>query len=83
MLQEVWTDVNVELPPDRWLGTIRVRIPGEGVLELDCLGFQKKNPVTGTENDFVFQYGVLNGKTGKWITPIPTVTHWLKLVDRE
>jgi hypothetical protein len=37
----------------------------------------------GEENEFTFQYGTLDGKTGRWLTPIPTVTHWLKLVDRE
>jgi hypothetical protein len=83
MLAQVWTDVNVELPPDRWIGKIRVRVPGRGVRELDCLGFQRKHPVTGAENHFAYQYGTVDGKTGRWGTPIPTVTHWLKLVDRE
>ena len=70
------------MPPDRWAGKIRIRIPGEGVREIDCLSFQKKNPATGTENDFTFQYGTVDGKTGRWLTPMPTVTHWLKFLDR-
>ena len=54
MLKQVWEDVTAtELPPDRWIGKIRVRFPVEGVLE-DCLGFQRKNAITGAENHCAF-----------------------------
>jgi hypothetical protein len=43
--------------------------------------FQKKNPVTGAENDFTYQHGTVDAKTGEWRTPPGTVTHWFKLVD--
>jgi hypothetical protein len=81
MLKQVWIDVNQELPPDRWIGRIKVRFPVEGVIEKDCLGFQKKNPITDAENDFTYQHGTVDGRTGKWLTPRGTVTHWRKLVD--
>jgi hypothetical protein len=81
MLTQEWIDVNVELPPDGWVGKILVRVPGQGVVEKQCLMFRKKSP-TGVENDFTYQHGILEGRTGT-ITPPSTVTHWLKLVDRE
>lgn len=81
MLKQVWEDVATELPPDRWIGKIRVRFPVEGVLEKDCLGFQRKNAITGAENDFTYQHGTVDGQTGKWRTPPGTVTHWLKIVE--
>jgi len=81
MLTQEWTDVTVELPPDGWAGKILVRVQGQGVVEKECLIFRKNSP-TGAENDFTYQHGTLDGRTGR-ITPQSTVTHWLKLVDRE
>ena len=79
-MKQVWVNVNTELPPDRWIGTIKVRFPSY-VSEMECVGFQKKNPITGAENDFTYQHGAVDGKTGEWLTPPGTVTHWFKLVD--
>ena len=62
MLKQVWVDVSAELPPDRWIGRIKVRFPVEGVLEKDCLGFQRRDPITGAENDFTYQHGTFDGK---------------------
>jgi hypothetical protein len=80
MLKRVWVDVKKELPPDRWIGTIKVRFPHR-VSELECLGFQKNDPITGVVNNFTYQHGTVNGKTGEWNTPLGTVTHWFKVVD--
>jgi hypothetical protein len=73
MLKQVWTDVNVELPPDRWVGRIKIRV-AQGHLEKECLGFQKKNPITGAENDFTYQHGILDGQTDKLVIPPGAVT---------
>ena len=63
------SNVDAELPPDCWIGRIKVRFSVEGVLEKDCLGFQRKNSITGAENDFTYQHGAVDGRTGKWRTP--------------
>jgi hypothetical protein len=80
MLKRIWVSVNTELPPDRWIGTIKVRLQHH-VSEMECLGFQKKNPMTGVVNDFTYQHGIVDEKTGEWLTPPGTVTHWFKVVD--
>jgi hypothetical protein len=80
MLKQEWINVAAELPPDHWIGKIRIRVAG-AILEKDCLGFRKKNPISGVENDFTYQHGTVDGQTGKWLTPPGTVTHWLKLVE--
>jgi hypothetical protein len=82
MLTQEWIDVNVETPPDGWVGDILVQIQGQGTVEKQCLIFRKRSPATGEENSFMYQHGTLDGRTGR-ITPQSTVTHWLKLVDRE
>lgn len=79
MLKQVWIDVNTELPPDGWTGQIKGVFPGERS-EKQCLLFQKKDPITGVENHFVYQYGIVDGKTGKVSTP-GKVTHWLKIIE--
>jgi hypothetical protein len=79
-MNQVWVNVNTELPPDGWTGTIKVRFPSY-VSEMVAVVFQKKNPMTGAENDFTYQHGTVDGKTGEWLTPPGTVTHWFKLVD--
>jgi hypothetical protein len=43
-MNQVWVNVNTELPPDGWTGTIKVRFPSY-VSEVVGVVFQKKNPV--------------------------------------
>lgn len=81
MLKQVWVNVDEELPQDGWIGRIKVRFPTEGILQKECLGFQRKDRVTGAENDFTYQHGTIDSKTGKWKNPPGTVTHWLKIVE--
>jgi hypothetical protein len=48
---------------------------------MECVVFQKKNPMTGAENDFTYQHGTAGGKIGERRTTPGAVTHWFKLVD--
>jgi hypothetical protein len=79
-MKQVWVNVDTELPPDGWIGTIKVRFPSYAS-EMESVAFHKKNPTTGAENDFTYQHGTSNGKTGEWRTTPGTVTHWFKVVD--
>jgi hypothetical protein len=79
-MNQVWVNVNTDLPPDGWTGTIKVRFPSYAS-EMEDVVFQKKNPVTGAENDFTYQHGTVDGVKGEWRTPPGTVTHWFKVVD--
>lgn len=72
--KKIWTDVNEDFPPDRWTGKIKIRA-AQGFLETDCFGFQKRNPITGAENDFWYQHGTVARETRQDLMP-KSIFNW-------